>query len=400
MGQLFTSQNDALYIGREPAFGVSAAPVEQLKSVDISSSEEVSFVDSASKMGSRALLSPIKTGVIAMVQVKFEGDSRNLGWFLKAIFGSEVVNSLGGGAFAHTFSLLNNSQLPSYSLTVLKGGYKSLIYKGSTANTLSLDLAVDAILSGSIDYQGLDEADNAKPLTAANIDQAADTVMIAGNAFASGDRVRFFRSDPAAVLPSPLVEGQDYFVISTGDAFQVSAAIGGSVLNFSSGGSGAFELMHVPALSPTVNRPFVFADGQIKINDALVGEVNAFSINMNDNLFKQDKRLNYGGAISSLPAGKFEVGGKVEFRVNPDSYFLRADYLSGIPVKLEVILTSNIALGGTFHKLDILINTAALTKGDISGDFLTISADFKAFVTSPGASPVQITLTNDIGTAY
>lgn len=73
------------------------------------------------------------------------------------------------------------------------------------------------------------------------VDSTTDLVTETAHGFAANDRVTFGAIGSASVIPGGMVEGKVYYVLATGlttNAFNVSATPGGTIVDFTSNGTG------------------------------------------------------------------------------------------------------------------------------------------------------------------
>ena len=77
--------------------------------------------------------------------------------------------------------------------------------------------------------------------TVITVDSTTDLVTDTDHGFVAGDRVTFGAVGSSSVIPGGMVEGKVYYVIATGltaNSFNVSATAGGTVVDFTSNGTG------------------------------------------------------------------------------------------------------------------------------------------------------------------
>jgi hypothetical protein len=397
-GKLKTSSLNYLTIGKETTLGTAVAPTAYVKETGFSGGLKYDTVESKSHTGSRAPNGFYRTGQVGSLSVPFEADADNLGYFLKGLMGSEAVATIGGGEYGHTFTMLNASSLPSWTIETGVGGYKTYRNAGAVVNSVALEVAAKAIVTGTAEYSFISENDQAKAFTSANVNTTTDKITVTTHGYAADDEVKIARVG-TATLPAPLTEDTIYFIKTPAtDDFQLALTSGGAAIDFTTAGTGNFEVTKQNVLTPGSIRPFLFNDGTATLDAVTNGEIQSLSLNMSNNLFTDDIRLNGTGGLSSMPAGQFKAEGKLKMVFNEDAIFLKTKFTNNQTIALVLTLNTGVTVGSGTIKLIVTVATASISNVDVAvgGDFVTMDVDFLA----TGSSPIAFELRNSKATAY
>lgn len=398
MGNLKSNSVNHLTIGKETTLGTAVTPTAFLKNTGFSGGLKYDTVESKSRTGSRAPNGFYRVGQIGALSIPFEADADNMGWFLKGLLGSEAVATIGGGEYGHTFTMLNASALPSFTLETGIGGYKVFRDAGAVVNSLSLEVAAKAIITGTAEYTFMSQTDQAKSFTDASINTTTDKITVTAHGYSADTPVKVARVG-TATMPGGISEDTVYYIKSpaTND-FSLAATAGGSAIDITSAGSGSFEVVQQNAIAAGTTRPFLFNDGTATIDAVANGEIQSLSLNMSNNLFTDDIRLNGTGGLSSVPAGQFKADGKLKVVFNEDSIALKTKFQNNQSVAMTFTLDTGVTVGSGTIKLIVTIATASISNIDISagGDFATMDVDFLC----TGSNPIQFELRNSKATAY
>lgn len=102
---------------------------------------------------------------------------------------------------------------------------------------LDLDVSISSVPITSISTGTTPTIINRNlPFTSADVNTGTETITITSHGFVNGNKVRFISS---GTLPGGLSANIDYFIINTTvNTFQISATLGGSAINLTSGGTG------------------------------------------------------------------------------------------------------------------------------------------------------------------
>ena len=158
MGSPSSGRGKILGIAKEATFGTGVAPAFFPKHTGFSGGLKPNLLKSKSRMGSRSAPPSIPDSVSGRIKVDMEVDPDNIGWYLKALCGSEVcaVDSGGTLSYKHTFTPQAGAVLPSFSLGL---GYvvASMQAAGATLDSLSMNFTPKAIVEASAEFAFRDE---------------------------------------------------------------------------------------------------------------------------------------------------------------------------------------------------------------------------------------------------
>lgn len=156
MGKSHSGRNISLQIGKEGTFGTVAALFAGIKQTGFSGGLRPEYIQSESRVGSRASDGSHKVAKLGSLTIPFEANPEELGYFLKALLGTEVTTQVAGTtAYKHLYKMGNT--LPSWSLRRNYGGVKILDALGAVLNELSLEFALKALVTGSASFSYSDE---------------------------------------------------------------------------------------------------------------------------------------------------------------------------------------------------------------------------------------------------
>ena len=158
MGSSYSGRNISLQIGKEAvAFGTVAASFAGIKQTGFSGGLRPEYIQSESRVGSRAPDGSYKVAQLGSLTVPFEASPEDLGYFLKGVLGTEV-SALAGSTDAYTHTFTMGTSLDSWSLRRGYAGVSCLDALGAVLNELSLEFALKALVTGSATYSYADEA--------------------------------------------------------------------------------------------------------------------------------------------------------------------------------------------------------------------------------------------------
>jgi hypothetical protein len=365
MAKLYSGRNLGLFVGKETAFSTAVTPTACLKQTGFQAKWNKEFIESKSKTGSRAVDSNVPVAASGSLTVPFEADPENLGYLLKAAMGSEAVAVVvSAKEWKHTFSMLDASNLPSFTFIGQIGGFKAFRYRGSTNSQLSLDMSPKSIISGSAEFVFVAEDDLAKSFASTAISATTGQITLASHGFADGDRVKFVQSD---TLPAGLSADTVYFVVSSAaGAFSLALTESGSAVVPTTQGSGTHRIQPWSMLAATAAKPLTYIGASITVDAVAFGEVRNGSIQIANNPFLEDYRFNNNGELASVPVQGFGFSGKLQVVFNEAGIAMRDRYLAGTECAVQITLSSaeNIASGAGKYKLVINIPRCQLSSGD------------------------------------
>lgn len=394
-GKLRQSENDYVITGREVgSFGTAVAGTTFIRQTGATFTRNQNFQQSKSQLGTRLMNGSYPTTQTIDFSMPFEADGYNLGFLLQAALGAEAVS--GAGPYIHTFTPLNSAQLPSYTNYLSVGNYKNYALLGCTLDSLSLDIAPKALITGTSTWCGLAEVDQSVQCLSVTANVITTAVV---HGLVALNRVRFFPTNngtTSGVLPTGLTADTDYYVSATGlttTAFSVSATSGGAVLTISAG-TVPYEVVGLTLLAPPTFRSFAYQDVSCTVNATAFYELSNFKITVNNNLFKDDFRAGNAGQLASLPAGMIKVSGSFAVAFDENSNFLRADFTTGTSIAMVITCLSNIPITGGFMTLVLTLPTVQITDCKTSGQQILLNVSFDVI----GA--FSVALTNDKATVF
>jgi hypothetical protein len=394
MGSVFTGRIQSLSIGKETVWGTPVPTVEAVPHTGAAPDLKLSYVEAATKVGNRGLQGFVRVTQEGNLNVPFEANCETLGWFFKGIMGNESLTP--GTPNVHTFTMLNETMLPSWTFLAGFGGYKVYQLPGAVANTLSLQIAPKALVKGTVGYIYKTEIDLAQFFLPAAVSTTTSEIALPNHGLAAGQKVRIYALT-GDVLPAPLIAGADYLVVVVDSGHISLTDLSANAITFTTSGTSAlgFELDPQDGELPPTNRILTFADGQISIGGSQSFDVRNASIDISNGLSVDDFRLGLGTSLASIPAGKFVFKGKIQVVLNPDSGPVYANFQGSLSTSL--VLTLN---GTGTDKVVITMPQVMLTqsKRSFADNGITIDYDFDAIVTS--GTPATIALYNSRGTVY
>lgn len=405
MGGITSGRQTQISIGAESAWGAAAAASKILKHTGFSGGLKKEFTQSKSRLGNRAEIGSIHVAEMASYSIPVELDFDNLGAFAKAVLGSETVEAVTGGA-KHIIKMLNNSYLPSYSLQLEYGSVRVAKAVGAVASGLSIEISPKSIVTASLDVSAKTETDLAITLVPGDITIGSELITKTGHGLINGDRVRFLTPALGSVLPAPLSDAIDYYVVGvSGASFSVSLTEGGSAVDLTSTGTGTFSLAPVvrTALSADADIPLVFAIGEIYIDGVASGEITSASVKIDNGVNTDDYRLGNDGQLASITAGTCRVTVSLVVVLNADGLAIRKKYTDAVLANVELrFISASEVSSGVPYRADIKMPKVQLTTAEIGTDetAMRISCDGSAFWDATAQSPITIELTNKRATAY
>lgn len=187
-----------------------------------------------------------------------------------------------------------------------------------------------------------------------NVNTTTEVITITGHTYTDDDVVEFSGTD----IPAPLVVGTNYYVVGvSGDDLQVSATLGGTVVNLSDQGTGTHTIATVdshgvehPATGTVTYYDLTFSGNDYDVDNASTGLV---TINVSGG--STPSYENTGGGASTSIVVSVSVGVHVEDTSGTDLQYAQV-YIqkTGTAYSYTSHASNNVAAGTTFEVVDIV----------------------------------------------
>lgn len=156
-------------IARETTRGTKATPTFWLKPINFDVQDRVEIVKSERAFGRQEARDDSVIGKkYSSGSIEGEVFDKSFGLFLYGAMGDITTASLGSGAYSHTFSVLQSSQHPSFTIVEKRGDVEQVAYVNSVIETLDLNLAVNEYVKFTAGIKGLSQVADTSTVTYAD----------------------------------------------------------------------------------------------------------------------------------------------------------------------------------------------------------------------------------------
>jgi hypothetical protein len=167
MSEFTSGRSIAVGLTKEVTFGTGLAPTSYLKVTNTAINLNRNYVESEARLGNRAKIGNFFTNLSGDWSVDYEADCVDIGWYLKMVLGGEATPVKNGTSneWTHTFKMAPT--LPSYTLAYKRGGVDRVWAQGAKADAMSLEVAPNALITGSVNGTFRDQLDGQADFTPA-----------------------------------------------------------------------------------------------------------------------------------------------------------------------------------------------------------------------------------------
>lgn len=145
-------------IARETTRGTKATPTFWLKPINFDVQDRVEIVKSERAFGRQEARDDSVIGKkYSSGSIEGEVFDKSFGLFLYGAMGDITTASLGSGAYTHTFSVLQSSQHPTFTIVEKRGDVEQVAYVNSVIETLDLNLSVNEYVKFTAGIKGLSQ---------------------------------------------------------------------------------------------------------------------------------------------------------------------------------------------------------------------------------------------------
>ena len=182
-------------IGKETTRGTKIAPTFWLKPTSFDVQDKIDLVKSERAFGRIESKDDVVIGKkYSAGSIEGEIFDKSVGLFLLGAMGEVSTSTVESGVYAHTFSVLQSSQHPSFTIVEKRGDIEQVAYVNSVIETLDLDLAVNDYIKFKAGMKGLAQVADTSSVTYAdeNYFMAKDITIKTADTYAgvsAGDTV-------------------------------------------------------------------------------------------------------------------------------------------------------------------------------------------------------------------
>ena len=182
-------------IAKETTRGTKIAPTFWLKPTNFDVQDKIEVVKSERAFGRQEARDDAIIGKkYSAGSIEGEVFDKSFGLFLLGSMGEVSTSTVESGVYAHTFSVLQSSQHPTFTIVEKRGDIEQVAYVNSVIETLDLDLAVNDYIKFKAGIKGLSQVADSSTVTYAdeNYFMAKNVTIKTADAYddvSSGDEI-------------------------------------------------------------------------------------------------------------------------------------------------------------------------------------------------------------------